>query len=151
MVDSGTYHARKMNSVAQSAPSPDDRETVAMEKTAAPSILIVDDEENFLALLRWFLSNHGFEVETASNGEDALKLAETRSFTSALVDIKMQPIDGLTLLDELRQRFPVIKVVLMTAFPTVVTIKQSFEKGASGFLTKPVNLQELLKIIDELS
>lgn len=122
-----------------------------MEKTDAPSILIVDDEENFLALLRWFLSNHGFEVETASNGEDALKLAETRSFNSALVDIKMQPIDGLTLLDELRQRFPVIKVVLMTAYPTVVTIKQSFEKGASGFLTKPVNLQELLKVIDELS
>src|ERR1700752_1685800 len=129
MGDSGTYHARKMNSVAQGAPSPDDRETVAMEKTAAPSILIVDDEENFLALLRWFLSNHGFEVETASNGEDALKLAETRSFNSALVDIKMQPIDGLTLLDELRQRFPVIKIVLMTAFPTVATIKQSFEKG----------------------
>lgn len=122
-----------------------------MERSAAPSILVVDDEENFLALLRWFLTNRGYEVQTASNGEDALRLAATRPFESALVDIRMGPIDGLAVLDELKQRFPVIKVVLMTAYPTAVTIKRSFEKGASAFLTKPVDLQELLKIIDGLS
>lgn len=140
-----------MNSVARSNASADNTNTVVMDKSAAPSILIVDDEENFLALLRWFLTNRGYEVQTASSGEDALRLAETRSFDSALVDVRMGPIDGLTLLGELRQRFPVIKVVLMTAYPTVVTIKQSFEKGASAFLTKPVDLQELLKTIEGLS
>ena len=140
-----------MNSIARTATSAENIHAVEMDNSVAPSILIVDDEENFLALLRWFLANHGYEVQTASNGEDALRLAETRSFDSALVDIRMGPIDGLTLLDELRQRFPVIKVVLMTAFPTAVTIKQSVAKGASGFLTKPVDLQQLLKTIQGLS
>jgi DNA-binding NtrC family response regulator len=140
-----------MNSVARTVTSADDIPTVEMDNSVAPSILIVDDEENFLALLRWFLANHGYEVQTASNGEDALRLAETRSFDSALVDVRMGPIDGLTLLDELRQRFPVIKVVLMTAFPTAVTIKQSVAKGAAGFLTKPVDLQQLPKTIQGLS
>jgi DNA-binding NtrC family response regulator len=63
----------------------------------------------------------------------------------------MGPVDGLTLLAELRQRLPSTKVVMMTAFPTVVTIKKSFERGASAFLTKPVDLQELLKTIQGLS
>lgn len=140
-----------MNSVARSYRSADDAGPVSMEKTVGPSILIVDDEENLLALLNWFLTNHGYEVQTASNGEDALRLAETRSFDSALVDVRMGPIDGLTLLDELRQRFPVTKVVLMTAYPSAVTIKQSVAKGAAGFLAKPVDLQQLLKTIEGLS
>jgi two-component system response regulator GlrR len=124
--------------------------TAFMEKAAGHSILVVDDEENFLALLRWFLTNRGYEVQTALDGEEAVRLIQSKAFDLALVDVRMGPVDGLTLLAELRQRLPSTKVVMMTAFPTVVTIKKSFERGACAFLTKPVDLQELLKTIQGL-
>jgi DNA-binding NtrC family response regulator len=59
-------------------------------------------------------------------------------------------MDGLALLDELKRRSPTTPVVVMTAYPNVGTIKQSYAKGAAAFLTKPVNLQELLKTMQRL-
>lgn len=114
------------------------------------AVLVVDDEQNFLSLLRWFLSNRGYEVETAASGEEALELVEARAFELALIDIRMGPMDGLTLLTELKRRLPAIRVVIMTAYPTGGAIKQSRDKGAAAFLTKPVDLQELMKTIHAL-
>lgn len=118
---------------------------------AGTPVLVVDDEQNFLALLRWFLTNRGYAVETAPSAEEALQLIEKQSFDLALVDIRMGAMDGLALLDELKQRLPGIRVVMMTAYPHVGAIKQSYTKGASAFLTKPVDLQELLTTIQKLS
>ncbi|HET7006160.1 MAG TPA: response regulator [Candidatus Binatia bacterium] len=114
------------------------------------AVLVVDDEQNFLSLLRWFLSNRGYDVETAASGEEALELVEARAFELALIDIRMGPMDGLTLLTELKRRLPAIRVVIMTAYPTGGAIKQSRDKGAAAFLTKPVDLQELMKTIHAL-
>jgi CheY-like chemotaxis protein len=114
------------------------------------AVLVVDDEQNFLSLLRWFLSNRGYDVETAASGEEALELVEARAFELALIDIRMGPMDGLTLLTELKRRLPAIRVVIMTAYPTGGAIKQSRDKGAAAFLTKPVDLQELMKPIHAL-
>lgn len=116
---------------------------------AGKPVLVVDDEKNFLALLHWFLTNRGYAVETAPNAEEALKLVATRPFDLALVDIRMGPMDGLALLEELKRRLPEIRVVIMTAYPTIGAIKKSHANGAA-FLTKPVDLQELLKTIEEL-
>jgi two-component system response regulator GlrR len=124
----------------------------ARQTTAAvgKAVLVVDDEQNFLSLLRWFLSNRGYAVETAASGEQALELLETRTFELALIDIRMGPMDGLTLLGELKRRRPGIRVVIMTAYPTGGAIKQSRDKGAAAFLTKPVDLQELMNTIQSL-
>ena len=96
------------------------------------------------------MSNRGYEVETAASGEEALELVEARAFELALIDIRMGPMDGLTLLTELKRRLPAIRVVIMTAYPTGGAIKQSRDKGAAAFLTKPVDLQELMKTIHAL-
>jgi len=114
------------------------------------AVLVVDDEQNFLSLLHWFLSNRGYAVETAASGEQALELLEARTFELALIDIRMGPMDGLTLLAELKRRMPTMRVVVMTAYPTGGAIRQSHEIGASAFLTKPVDLQELMKTIQSL-
>jgi len=114
-------------------------------------VLVVDDEQNFLALLHWLLSNRGYAVQTVASAEEALRVIETKSFDVALVDIRMGPMDGLTLLDELKRRSPTLRVVIMTAYPSVNAIKQSFAKGASAFLTKPVDLKELLNTIQGLA
>lgn len=122
-----------------------------VQSPARRSILAVDDEKNFLTLLHWFLSQKGYEVHTASNVDEALLLAQQRAIDVALLDIKIgSSNDGLFLLNELTQRLPGIKVIMMTAYPTVSTIKQAFDKGASRFLTKPVDLPELSEAIKAL-
>ncbi|HEV8342317.1 MAG TPA: response regulator [Candidatus Binatia bacterium] len=113
-------------------------------------VLVVDDEQNFLELLIRILGKRGFEVKTALSGYDALKLLDGESFELVLLDIRMGPMNGIQLLDEIKERQPSVKAIMMTAYPTSETRLQAFEKGASAYLTKPVDLQELLQTMDSL-
>ena len=115
------------------------------------SILAVDDEQNLLELLITVLGKRGFAVKTALNGTDALKLVEKECFHLALLDIKMGPVNGVQLLKEIKGRRPVIKVVMMTAYPTSESRMQASENGASAYLTKPVDLQKLVDTINSLT
>jgi DNA-binding NtrC family response regulator len=116
----------------------------------AAAILVVDDEQHLLQLLVKVLGKRGFEVHTAPNAPDALKLLELKSFDLALLDIRMGPMDGIHLLEQVKGRQPDIKAVMMTAYPTSETRSQALEKGASTYLTKPIDLQELVKTIELL-
>jgi DNA-binding NtrC family response regulator len=115
------------------------------------SILAVDDEQNLLELLITALGKRGFKVRTASSGTEALKLVERESFQLALLDIKMGPVNGVQLLKEIKDRRPVIKVIMMTAYPTLETRLDASENGASAYLTKPVDLQKLVETINSLA
>lgn len=124
--------------------------TETKESPVRQSVLVVDDEENFLTLLRWFLSQRGYHVVTAASAEEALALIADEAFDAALLDIKLGSVDGICLLEQLVQRSPKLKVIMMTAYPTVGSIKQAHEKGAIRYLTKPVNLPELVRVIKQL-
>jgi DNA-binding response OmpR family regulator len=115
------------------------------------SILAVDDEQNLLELLDTVLGKRGFSVKTALNGVEALKLVEEESFQLALLDIKMGPVNGVQLLREIKNRQPIIKVIMMTAYPTSETRSLASENGASAYLTKPVDLQKLVETINALA
>ncbi|MGB7946200.1 MAG: response regulator [Candidatus Binatia bacterium] len=114
------------------------------------NILIVDDEENLLLLLERILSKQGYQVATARNSYDALALLETRVFQLAILDIKMFPVDGVVLLGEIKSRRPSIEVIMITAYPTVDTRDQCMKQGASTYLTKPVDIQELKSTVNNL-
>ena len=129
----------------------DDFSPVRTERAVVKSVLVVDDEQNFVNLLDWFLTKRGYEVRTALSGEEALQLVEKAASDLALIDIKMGPVDGLSLLGEMKQRLPAIRVIMMTAYPTSDSRRHAFGKGASAYFTKPVDLQELLKTIHGLS
>jgi two-component system response regulator RegA len=107
-------------------------------------ILVVDDEPNFLQLMTGVLGKRGFDVNTASNGVEALKLLEKELFDFALVDIKLGGASGLCLLEEIKKRQPRIRGIIVTAYPEDVTRAQAFDKGASAYLAKPLDLQDLL-------
>jgi DNA-binding NtrC family response regulator len=125
--------------------------TSAAEQARLPrSILVVDDEENFLILLEWFLSRHGYEVATVASADAALTLLSGRKFDIALIDVRLGTSDGLALLEEITKYLPRPNVFMMTAYPTVSSIKQAFDKGASRYLTKPVDLQELVKALGSM-
>ena len=125
--------------------------TISTDKTVVKSVLVVDDEQNFVSLLDWFLTKRGYEVQTALNGEEALELVEKASPDLALIDIRMGPVDGLSLLDEVKHRLPEIKVIMMTAYPTSDSRRHALGKGATAYFTKPVDLEELLNTIHGLS
>ena len=115
------------------------------------SILAVDDERNLLELLITVLGKRGFKVKTALNGLEALKLLDQESFQLALLDLKMGPLNGVQLLKQIKDRQPVIKVIMMTAYPTSDTRMEASANGASAYLTKPVDLQKLVDTINSLA
>jgi len=114
------------------------------------SILIVDDEENLLVLLHRVLGKEGYDVTTAANSQQALELIEKHDFPLAILDIRMFPIDGVSLLSEIKKRSPATKVVMITAYPTADSRSECFRRGAATYLTKPLDTQELKKTLESL-
>ena len=115
------------------------------------SVLVVDDEENLLVLLERILSKEGFHVKTASNAYHALDLIEQEKFGLAILDIKMFPVDGVALLSEIKKRSPATQVVMITAYPTIDTRNECLKFGASTYLTKPIDIQELKTVVQNLA
>jgi DNA-binding NtrC family response regulator len=114
------------------------------------SVLIVDDEENLLILLDRILSKEGYKVKTANNSYQALDALEKGNYPLAILDIKMFPIDGVALLSEIKNRFPSTKVIMVTAYPTMDSRNECFKRGATTYLTKPLDIQELKGVMHEL-
>ncbi|MFH1701438.1 MAG: sigma-54 dependent transcriptional regulator [Candidatus Zixiibacteriota bacterium] len=109
-----------------------------------PKILIVDDEATQRDMLSGFLEKKGFQVYKASNGREALEKYSNIFVPVAIIDMKMPEMGGLELLGKLRDINPFIQVIVLTAFGTVETAVEAMQGGAYGYLTKPVNLEELL-------
>jgi DNA-binding NtrC family response regulator len=107
-------------------------------------ILIAEDEKPQRELLEGFLKKEGFEVEAVSNGREALVTLKDRMFDIAVLDYKMPELDGFHTLKEIRRLYPDLPVVMMTAYGTVETAVASMKEGALDYLTKPIDLEELL-------
>jgi DNA-binding NtrC family response regulator len=111
------------------------------------SVLVVEDEEAQRRILADFLKSQGYGVQTATNGREGLARFQRDLFDFVLADYKMPEMDGLALLRELRHLNPEARVVLITAFGTVESAVKAMKEGAVDYLTKPVNLEELLIIL----
>ncbi|HWP44173.1 MAG TPA: response regulator, partial [Blastocatellia bacterium] len=111
-------------------------------------VLVVDDEKNQREIYRLVLEDDGYEVTTAQSGEQALKLAREREFDLVLTDYKMGGMDGLVLLGELIRLDPSIIVVMMTAHGSVESVKEALRGGAFDYLEKPVDRDQLLKVVE---
>lgn len=108
-------------------------------------VLVVDDESGQRELLRGFLTKRNYEVQTAANGEDALKTYYNFFSPVAIIDMKMPGMDGIQLLTKLKEINPFIQVIVLTAFGSVETAVRAMKAGAHDYLTKPVeDLEELI-------
>ena len=110
-------------------------------------VLVVDDEKNQRETYTIILEADGYAVTTAQSGEQALRLAKENDFDLVLTDYKMAGMDGLTLLGELLKIDPSIIVVMMTAHGSVDSVKEALRGGAFDYLGKPVNRDELLRVV----
>ncbi len=107
-------------------------------------ILLVDDDPGLLRLLTIRLRAENYEVEAMEAAAPALAAATRFRPDLVISDLRMEPVDGIGLLKELQQRWPGLKVILLTAHGTIPDAVQATQMGAFGFLTKPVDKQELL-------
>ncbi len=105
-------------------------------------VLIVDDEKMIRSLLKMSLQRMGYEVTTADNGEEALRLFEEQSFDLVLLDILMPGIDGFSVCTELR-RISDVPIVMLTALNRPDDIVRGLELGADNYITKPFTFKEV--------
>jgi len=113
-----------------------------------PSILIVDDEASILQSLSGLLSDEGFDVLTASNGYEALKIIDAESPDLVLLDIWMQGIDGIDTLKEIKKENPFIQVIIITGHGTIETAITATKLGAFDLIEKPLSFEKVIVSIN---
>jgi DNA-binding NtrC family response regulator len=114
-------------------------------------ILVVDDEPAQRELVAGFLNKQAFEVSSAESGAKAVELFRQDSFDLVLTDQKMPNMSGLDLLQAVHAINPETPVILMTAFGSIEAAVSAIQGGATDYLTKPLNLDELLYRIRQVS
>jgi two-component system NtrC family response regulator len=107
------------------------------------TILIVDDEKNYLVVLEALLGPEGYETVTADNGEDALGLIRDSDLDLVITDMKMPEISGMELLDETKKIKPELPVIMMTAYGTIEMAVEAMKRNAYDYITKPFKNEEL--------
>jgi two-component system NtrC family response regulator len=108
------------------------------------TILIVDDEKNYLTILSALLEDEGFEVLTAPGGAEALEVHKSSDLDLILTDMKMPKMDGIELLENIKESDPDLPVIMMTAHGTVDKAVEAMQKGAYTYVLKPFDNERLI-------
>lgn len=108
------------------------------------SVLVVDDDQTFRLRLARALSDRGYEVRAAAEGEEALALAKQESPEYAVVDLKMPGMSGLELVKALREIDDTTKTLVLTGYGSIATALEAVRLGAFHYLTKPADLDDIL-------
>ena len=110
-------------------------------------ILVVDDEINMQVVLRAMLKKEGYEVFTAPDGREALKVLADDDIDVVVTDLKMPNLDGMGLLERVAADYPAVPVIMITAHGTVATAVDALKKGAFDYVTKPFEQDELKNVV----
>lgn len=108
-----------------------------------PKILVVDDDASHRLMLDAVLTAEKFEVSQADSGQSAIAAVEEQFFDLILMDVRMSRIGGIEALKKIRKISPAIPVIIMTAYSSVSTAVEALKSGASDYLTKPLDIEEL--------
>jgi len=113
-------------------------------------ILIVEDDEQIASFIVKGLKQAGFAVDHATDGEEGLRLALTNAYDAAIVDIMLPKLDGLSLIERLRQQKVNTPVIILSAKRSVDDRVRGLQKGGDDYLTKPFSFSELLARLQAL-
>ena len=111
-------------------------------------LLIVDDEKALREAIAEQLTDHGFVVEQAERGEQALDRLADFAFDVIITDLRLPGIDGREVLDGALQRYPEIIAIVITGFGTVKDAVDAIKQGAADFITKPFQFDALLHVLN---
>jgi DNA-binding NtrC family response regulator len=110
-------------------------------------ILIIDDDPHFLRVLQRILSGERFQVTATSNPCDAIEFLRSGNFDLTICDLRMPDCDGLNLLQAIRSTGNEIPVIILTAYGEVDTYLEAMNAGATEYLNKPINTEELVRVV----
>jgi DNA-binding NtrC family response regulator len=112
-------------------------------------ILVIDDDESVRKVLAVALADKGYTVETAEDGKEAIEKSKTNFFNLALVDIRLPDMEGAKLLTAMKETTPKMVHIILTGYPSLQNAIEAVNKGADGYIVKPVNMENLLTIVEE--
>src|SRR5579871_1019105 len=115
-----------------------------MAEAAPQHLLLVDDEPALREVMAERLAEHGFLVEQAGSGEEAIERLSDFAFDVLITDLRLPGLDGRQVLDEAFARYPEILAIVITGYGTVREAVEVTRLGAEGFITKPFQFEELL-------
>ena len=115
----------------------------------AKKLLVVDDEEEICDFLKSFFEERGFDVSTATSGEEAVKAVDQAEPHVVLLDVQMPGMNGLAALKKIKEGHPAVKVIMVTALETRERIEEALRGGADNYITKPLSLEYLERDVQE--
>ena len=113
------------------------------------TVLIVDDEQEYLDIMAERLDGRGYSVDKANNGLEALEKIDGASYDAIVLDFMMPGMDGLETLRRIRAKRPDLQVILLTGHATVQSGVQAIKLGALDFLEKPAEIEKLTEMIQK--
>jgi DNA-binding NtrC family response regulator len=113
------------------------------------SILVVDDDKAILKYAKGILQLEGYDVDVAETGFDAMEKSSTRYYNLVLLDIMLPDIQGTELLTKMHRTTPKMMKIMVTGFPSFDNAVEALNMGADAYLLKPVELEELLKVVKQ--
>ena len=114
------------------------------------SVLIIDDEEDILSSCKAVLEDEDYDVETAKNYEEAMKIFESKKIDLVFLDVWLPNVDGLDILSNIKEKYPNTTVIMMSGHAGVETAVRATKMGAYDFLEKPISISKLLSSCDEV-
>jgi DNA-binding response OmpR family regulator len=120
-------------------------------KNGKKRILVIEDDAEMRSLLKDFFEEEGFEIDSVSNGFEALQILIRGFFDLIITDIRMPGLTGLDILPRLRKFQPRASIIVITAFGSEEVHRRAMERGASVYLEKPLRFHELKTIIHEIA
>jgi DNA-binding NtrC family response regulator len=112
-------------------------------------IMLVDDEEGFLSTTKKVLERKGINVTTASSGSEALEKLKAETIHVVILDVKMPGMDGVAALKAIKGRYPFVEVIMLTGHATVESAVDGLRSGATDYLMKPADIDELVSKAEE--
>jgi len=112
-------------------------------------ILVVDDDESIRKVLSAILQERGYAVDVAATGEEAIAKSKTNFYNLALVDIRLPDMEGTQLLTSMKNTTPRMIRIIITGYPSLKNAIEAVNKGADGYVLKPVNMDNLLTTVAE--
>jgi len=110
-------------------------------------VLLVDDEEGYINILARRMIRREFQVRKAYNGSDAIQILRKNDFDVAVLDLKMEDMDGIEVLKIFKKMVPDLSVIMLTGHGSEIATKEGIASGADDYLIKPCELEELLSKI----
>ncbi|OQX04038.1 MAG: two-component system response regulator [Desulfobacteraceae bacterium IS3] len=112
-------------------------------------IMLVDDEERYLSTTQKLLSKKGYDALTAGSGAEALEKLKTQNIHVVILDVKMPGMDGIETLREIKKHFPLVEVIMLTGHATVESAVDGLKAGATDYLMKPADIDEIVNKAEE--